>query len=86
MVLEIAKAAPTAGTREEQKAAGVPTTGLKVEVVDESPELGARDAKAYRGVDARCNYLAKDRVRLGWVPRHLPEHQWRSCKMGRTRV
>ena len=34
MGFENAKAASTAGTREEQKAAGVPTAGLKVEVVE----------------------------------------------------
>ena len=36
-------------------ACSVPAAALKVEVVDESPELWARDAKAYRGVAARCN-------------------------------
>ena len=62
--LENAKAAPTAGTREEQKAASVPTTGQKVEVVEELLELSAKDSRWFRGVAARCNYLAQDRVDL----------------------
>ena len=36
MGLEGAKAAPTAGTREEQKAASVPAVAPRVEVEDES--------------------------------------------------
>ena len=56
--LEGSKAAPIARTREEQKAASVLVAALRVEVEDESPELNAREAKAYRGVAARCNYLA----------------------------
>ena len=55
MGLEGAKAAPTPGTREEQKSARMPTAALKVEVVDESPELSAKDAKNHRGVAAGCN-------------------------------
>ena len=35
---------------------------LGVEVEDESPELNAGDARAFRGVAARCNYLAQDMV------------------------
>ena len=65
--LEGAKAAPTAGTREDQKAASVPVTTQKVEVTEESPELGAKDARWYRGVAARCNYLAQDRVDLQYA-------------------
>ena len=45
--LEGAKVAPTAGTREEQKAASVPLAVLRVEVLDESPELGAHDARSF---------------------------------------
>ena len=65
--LESAKAAPTAGTREEQKTASVPATSLKVEVVEESPELGTKDARAFRGVAARCNYLAHIILDLQYV-------------------
>ena len=65
MGLENAQTAPTAGTREEQKAASVPAQ--RVEVVEESRELGARFC-------------------LSWMPMHLPEHQWRRCKVGRTRA
>ena len=65
--LESAKSAPTAGTREEQKAASVPATSLKVEVLEESPELGTKDARAFRGVAARCNYLAQDKVVLQYA-------------------
>ena len=39
MGLEAAKPAPTAGAREEQKAASVLTTALRVELLEESPEL-----------------------------------------------
>ena len=60
--LENAKTAPTAGTREEQKAASVPTTGQKVEVIEEWPELSAKEARWFRGVAARCNYFAQDGV------------------------
>ena len=45
--LESAKAAPTAGTREEQNAASVPATNLEVEVVEESPEFVTKDARAF---------------------------------------
>ena len=62
MGLKGAKAAPTAGTREEQRAASVLVAALRVDVEDESPELNAREAKAYRGVAARCNYLSQGRV------------------------
>ena len=58
--LEGAKAAPTAGKRKEQMAASVLVAALKAEVADESPELSARDASAYRGVAARCNYVGQD--------------------------
>ena len=40
---------------------------LKVEVEEESPELNARDARAYRGVAARCNYLAQDKVDMQYA-------------------
>ena len=49
------------------KTASVPAAALKVEVVEESPELGARDAKAFRGVAARCNYLVQDKVDLQYA-------------------
>ena len=62
MGFEDAKAPPTVGTREEQKAASVLVAALKVEIADKSPELSAREASAYRGVAARCNYFAEDKV------------------------
>ena len=65
--LDNAKAAPTAGTREEQEAASVPTTGQKIEVVEELFELSAKEARWFRGVAARCNYLAQDRVDLQYA-------------------
>ena len=67
MGLENAQTAPTAGTREEQKAASVPSVAQRVEVVEESRELGERDARAFRGVAARCKYLAQDRVDLQYA-------------------
>ena len=39
-------------------------TTQKVEVTEESLVLGAKDARWYRGVAVRCNYLAPDRVDL----------------------
>ena len=52
MGLEGAKAAPTAGTREEQKVGSVPVAALKVEIEDESfeaaPETQARPAESPR--------------------------------------
>ena len=52
MGLENAKTVPTAGAREEQKAASVPSAAQRIEVVEESRKLGARDARAFRGVAA----------------------------------
>ena len=80
MDLEGAKAAPTAGTRKEQKAASVLVAAFKVEVEDESPELNAGDARAYRGVAARCNYIAQDRVDRQYASK---EASWR---MGSPRL
>ena len=65
--LEGGKAAPTPGTLEAQKAASVPAAALKVEVTDEAPQLSARDAKGYRGIAARCNFLEQDRVDIQYV-------------------
>ena len=62
MGLEGAKPAPTAGTRKEQKAASVLAAALRVKLLDELPELNARDARAFRGVAARCNYFVGDKV------------------------
>ena len=67
MGLENAKTVPTAGAREEQKAASVPSAAQRVEVVEESRKLGARDARAFHGVAARCKYLAQDRVDLQYA-------------------
>ena len=67
MRLEGAKATPTVGTREQQKAASVLVTALKVEIADESPELSARVASAYRGVAAWCNYFVQDNVDMQYV-------------------
>ena len=60
--LENAKPVATPGTREDQSLASVPAIDAAVEIEDESQLLNAAEAKLYRGVTARCNYLAQDRV------------------------
>ena len=60
--LENAKPVSSPGTKEDQALASVPLVGISVAVEDESPLLNAEEAKLYRGVTARCNYLAQDRV------------------------
>ena len=60
--LENAKAVATPGTREDQALGSVPEVSVAVEIEDDSPLLGAEEATLYRGVAARCNYLAQDRV------------------------
>ena len=67
--LENAKAVATPGTREDQALASVPEVATAVEIEDDSPLLNAVGAKLYRGVTARCNYLAQDIVDI-----QLPIH------------
>ena len=65
--LEGSNPAPTPGSREDLSLASVPTNAGGVEVVDESPELGPREASRYRGIAARLNYLAQDRADLQYA-------------------
>ena len=58
----------------------MPATSLKVEVVEESPELGTKHARAFRGVAARWNYLAQDRVDLKFATKEA------SRRMARPRL
>ena len=67
MGFEGAKAAPTAGTSEEQIGASVIVAALRVEIEDESPELNARDAQAFEDVAARCNHLAQGNVDMQYA-------------------
>ena len=62
--LEQAKAVTTPGTKEDQALASVPEVGVSVAIAEEdaSPLLNAAEAKLFRSVAARCNYLAQDRV------------------------
>ena len=65
--LDNAKPGATPGTREDQALASVPAIDAAVEVEDESPLLNAAEAKLYRGVTARCNYLAQDMVDIQYL-------------------
>ena len=65
--LENANAVATPGTREDQALASVPVIATAVEIEDDSPLLNAEEAKLYRGVTARCNYLAQDRVDIQYA-------------------
>ena len=62
--LEQAKAVSTLGTKEDQAFASVHEVGMSVAIAeeDESPLLSAAEAKLFRSVAARCNYLVQDRV------------------------
>ena len=53
---------------------------FRVEVEDESAELNAVDARAYRGVAARCNYFARDRVDIQYASKEA------SRRMARPRL
>ena len=64
--LENAKIVTSLGTKEDQALASVPV-GISVEIEDDSPLLNAEEAKLYRGVTARCNYLAQDRVDIQYA-------------------
>ena len=60
--LENAKAVTSPGTREDQAMSSIPEVGVAAEIEDDSPLLDAEEARLYRGVAARCNYLAQDRI------------------------
>ena len=65
--LENAKIVTSPGTKEDQALASVPPVGISVEIEDDTPLLNTVEAKLYRGVTARCNYLAQDRVDIQYA-------------------
>ena len=60
--LEQAKAVATPGTKDDQALASTPEVSIAVAIEDDPRLLIADEARLYRGVAARCNYLAQDRV------------------------
>ena len=60
--LETAGGVRTPGTRAEHDVASAPDGVLSVELEDESELMAAADATQFRGLAARCNYLAQDRA------------------------
>ena len=58
----------------------MPVAAFRVQVGEESPELNARDARAYRGVAARCNYLVQDSVDMQYASKEA------SRRMARPRL
>ena len=71
--LEQAKAVTSPGTKEDQALGSTPELGLSIDDQGEAAEqiasslLDAADAKLFRSVVARCNYLAQDRVDIQYA-------------------
>ena len=74
------KAASTPGTKEETAASSVPTDATCVEVEEESELMTASEATLYRGIAARLNYLAQDRIDIQYACKEA------SRRMARPRV
>ena len=55
------------GTRVEHEAASAPEGVLGLILEDESEDLEPQDATRFRGLAARCNYLAQDRVDIQYA-------------------
>ena len=84
--LEQAKAVSSPGTKEDQALGSKPELGLSVPVQDEDAAQGASDlknaadAKLFRSVVARCNYLAQDRVDIQYACKECSRHMAKPCQ------
>ena len=65
--LEGAGSVLTPGTRGEQEVASAPDGVLGLTVEDETEEMATADATQFRGLAARGNYLAQDRVDIQYA-------------------
>ena len=78
--LEGAGSVLTPGTRAEQEVASAPAGILGLKMEDEPEEMAPADATRFRGLAARGNYLAQDRVDLQYACKEA------SRRMARPRV
>ena len=60
--LETAGSVLTPGTRAEHDVASAPSGMPSIELEDEPELMSAEDSTRFRGLGARCNYLAQDRA------------------------
>ena len=65
--LENAGSVLTPGTRAEHDVASAPNGVLGIPLEEESEPMNPQDATRFRGLAARCNYLAQDRVDLQYA-------------------
>ena len=61
------KVASTPGTKEEIAASSIPEDATCVEVEEESELMAPAEASLYRGIAARLNYLAQDRIDIQYA-------------------
>ena len=84
--LEQAKAVTSPGTKEDQALGSTPDLGLSIDDQGEAAEqiasslLDAADAKLFRSVVARCNYLAQDRVDIQYACKECSRHMAKPCQ------
>ena len=80
--LENAKPVSTPGCRDDAKCAGPPMTADEelYNSDDNGPLLDTRQARSYRGISARLNYLAQDRSDLQYACKEAARRMARPCE------
>ena len=77
--LESAGSVLTPGTRVEHDAASAPYGIPGIELEDDSEPMPPEQATKFRGLVARCNYLAQDRVDLQYASKEASRRMARPC-------